>query len=266
MDAGEAREAREARVEPVELHAEVQGSGPVTVLLHGITEDTRCWAPLAEGLGRGRTLVSVDLRGHGRSPGGDDYHPAVMADDVRALLDRLDLPGPDPLVIGHSMGGLVAVAYAAKHPTRGVIDVDQSLDLAGLRETVQQLAPMLRGDGFGDAISMVFDAMRGPLPPAEVERVGAIRRPDQQVVLGVWAPLLELSPEALDDLVRELVAGITVPVLSLHGIDPGPGYAAWLTERVPTATVEVWEGHGHYPHLVDRERFLARVASFDPAR
>ena len=56
---------------------------------------------------------------------------------------------------------------------------------------------------------------------------------------------------------------ITVPYLSLHGMDPGPDYAAWLQNLVPTATVEVWPDMGHYLHLVDPGRFLARLAAFE---
>ena len=43
------------------------------------------------------------------------------------------------------------------------------------------------------------------------------------------------------------------------------GYAGWLAGLVPTAEVEVWDGDGHYPHLVEPDRFLARLAAFDAA-
>lgn len=255
----------------VALEADVTGQGPVTVLLHGITESARSFDPLIDRLAADTTVVAVDLRGHGRSPHGAAYDPASMAADVHALLARLDLPAqgpddPDPLVVGHSMGGLVAVAYGAAYPTRGVVDVDQPLDLAGFQAQVRELEPMLRSDAFPGVIRMVFDAMYGPLDPAEVARVGELRAPDQQVVLGVWAPLLELTTDDLDAMVGQVVGGIDVPVLALHGIDPGPDYAAWLSARIPTAALEVWPDHGHYPHLVDPDRFLARLAEFDPAR
>jgi pimeloyl-ACP methyl ester carboxylesterase len=52
------------------------------------------------------------------------------------------------------------------------------------------------------------------------------------------------------------------PYLALFGIDPGPGYAEWLARRVPGAVVETWEDHGHYPHLVDPDRFVDRIVAF----
>jgi pimeloyl-ACP methyl ester carboxylesterase len=57
-------------------------------------------------------------------------------------------------------------------------------------------------------------------------------------------------------------SAVTAPVLSLHGIDPGPDDIAWLTGLVPSVEVEVWADHGHDPHLVDPSRFLARVEAF----
>jgi pimeloyl-ACP methyl ester carboxylesterase len=186
-----------------------------------------------------------------------------MAGDVATVLHALDLR--DPLVVGHSMGGIVVTAYAAAHPCRGVVNVDQSIALGDFQELVRGAEPMLRGEEFPGVITALFDSMHGGLPADEVARVSALRRPDQAVVLGVWAPLLELSSEALEELVGALTATVRVPYLALHGIDPGPGYGEWLHRVIPTATLEVWDGDGHYPHLVHRERFLARVRAFESA-
>ncbi|MTV24923.1 alpha/beta hydrolase [Nitriliruptoraceae bacterium ZYF776] len=247
---------------PVPLAHDLTGSGPLLVLLHGITEDRRSFDPLTDDLARDHTVLRVDLRGHGRSPEADTYDLASMAGDVAALVEQVG-DGRVPLVVGHSMGGTVATAYAAAFPTRGVVDVDQSLDLAGLQAQVRELEPLLRSPEHHLAIGAVFEALRGPLPADEVTRIEALRAPKQPVVLGVWAPLLDLTTDELDVLVRQVAAGVQVPYLSLHGTDPGPDYPAWLRERIPTATVEVWDDHGHYPHLVDAPRFLDRLRAFE---
>lgn len=250
---------------PVTLAHDLVGAGPPLVLLHGITESRHSFDPLVDELASSHRVLAVDLRGHGESGDGDAYDLGSMAADVAALVDQLGLGRDEaPLLVGHSLGGTVATAYAAGAPTRGVVDVDQSLDLSGLQEQVLQLAPMLRDpDTFPAAVAAVFDALRGPLPEGETARIEAIRRPRQEVVLAAWSPLTDLSADDLDVLVRQVAAGVQVPFLSLHGIDPGPGYADWLTERIPSATVEVWPDHGHYPHLVDPQRFLDRVRDFD---
>jgi pimeloyl-ACP methyl ester carboxylesterase len=53
-----------------------------------------------------------------------------------------------------------------------------------------------------------------------------------------------------------------VPYLSLFGVDPGPQYAQWLAGYIDGAAIEVWQDHGHYPHLVDPAQFNERVRSF----
>lgn len=90
----------------------------LVALVHGAGEHSGRHAPLAEFLaGRGYAVLLHDLRGHGRSSGlkghvdrFDDY-----LDDLKALLDQVPLGGP-VFVLGHSLGGLVASAFAARFP------------------------------------------------------------------------------------------------------------------------------------------------------
>lgn len=248
----------------VPLAHEVHGHGPPLVLVHGITESRRTWDPLVPMLAQGHTVVAVDLRGHGESPTGPAYDLETMAGDVQALLAELGVE--DAVLVGHSLGGTVVTAAASSFGTaRGVVNVDQPLALAGFQEGLRQLEPMLRGDHatFEAAITAVFDAMAGALTGDERRRVTALRRPSQEVVLGIWAPVIESTPAELDALVAAVAGSVTVPYLSLHGIDPGADYASWLTALVPTATVEVWPDLGHYPHLVEPVRFLTRLADFE---
>ncbi len=246
-----------------ELYYEIDGEGPPLVLVHGITESCRTWDPLRPRLEEDHLVVAVDLRGHGSSARRAPHDLATFAADVQEIVSAAGI-GDDVVLVGHSLGGTVVTAYAAAFTCRSVVNVDQPLALAEFQSGLQQLAPMLRGDGaaFSQAITAVFDAMRGPLPDDEVARVDAIRDADQDVVLGVWSPIIDGSPGELDALVTQIASTITVPYLSLHGIDPGKGYADWLRGLIPTATVEVWPDHGHYPHLVDPERFLARLAGW----
>ncbi len=258
----------------MQLAFERTGSGPALLLIHGITESRRTWDPLIPALAEHYDVLSIDLRGHGESPTGDAYDPLTFASDVAetfAATFAEITAGPGvtgPLVVGHSLGGIVASAFAAVARPRGVINVDQPLRLADFKAGLTQLEPMLRGDveSFTTAIELVFQSMMGPLDAGETDRVRSLRRADQTVVLGVWGTVFESTAEELDATVTALAGAITVPYLSLHGIDPGQDYTQWLRTKVPSATVEVWPDQGHYPHLVHPGRFVERLIDFDSLR
>jgi len=241
-----------------------QGSGKALVLVHGITESRRGWDPVTEGLAAHWRVVRVDLRGHGESERRAPYDAATMAADVATVVDALDLDRP--LLVGHSLGGVVVSAYGgAGYPARGIVNVDQALQLAAFQAALEPLVPMLRGsdDEFRTAVATMFAVLDGPIPPGERARLDALSSPERDVVLGVWAPLLDLSADDLDMLATDLLTGIRVPYLAIHGSDPGVEYVQWLLARVGNARVEVWPDHGHYPQLVDPDRFVERLDQFD---
>ncbi|HWL42540.1 MAG TPA: alpha/beta hydrolase [Ilumatobacter sp.] len=240
------------------------GEGRPLVLVHGITESRSSWGSLPESFAdHGYRVTSLDLRGHGASSRTAPYDLATMAGDLGAVL--ADLAAPDALLVGHSLGGAVVSAYAAGGPCRAVVNVDQPLQLAGFQSALQQLEPLLRGtdDEFQQAIGMVFAQMAGPLAGAERDRIDGLRRGEQDVVLGVWEAVLSSSADDLNALVDGLVGQVTVPYLSLHGIDPGAEYGEWLTGKVSSATFEVWPDLGHYPHLIEPAKFVNRITLFD---
>ena len=209
-------------------------------------------------------MIAMDLRGHGDSSNVGPYDLATMAGDVGAVL-AAEGAAEGALLVGHSLGGAVVSAYASGGPCRGVVNVDQSLALSGFQAALRQLEPMLRGDDaeFRGAVSAIFDSMVGKLDGSERRRVESLRDPKPEVVLGVWELIFTASPDQLDAVVDEVARSIKVPYLSLHGADPGPGYEAWLTGVIPTAVVEVWPEFGHYPHLVEPDRFVRRLVEFD---
>jgi pimeloyl-ACP methyl ester carboxylesterase len=247
----------------VDIHYEVSGTGPPVVLIHGITDSSADWAPVDQRLAADHTVVSLDLRGHGSSGDAEDYSPLAMTHDVAAVVAAT---GSDrPLLIGHSLGGAVAAAYAAGAPARAIVNIDQSLRFSDFKAALSQLEHQLRGSGFHPAMHAIFTSLDGPLMPDPLRMRLAANRDTarQDVVLGVWDMVFSQTPEELDAVADAVGPAITVPFLAIHGSDPGEGYQAWLTERIPHAQLEQWESHGHYPHLVDVERFLVRLAELE---
>lgn len=250
-------------VDGVQVHYELTGSGPGVVLIHGITDSSEDWGPIPERLAVDHTVLTLDLRGHGQSGDADDYSPIAMARDVAAAIAAAGLD--TPLLIGHSLGGAVASVHAATDATRGVINIDQSLRFSDFGAQLGQLEHQLRGSGFHAALRAIFNSLDGPLLPDHL-RMGLAanrERARQDVVLAIWDMVFTSSPEELDAIVPALGPAITVPYLAIHGSSPGDDYPAWLRASIPQAQVEHWEHHGHYPHLVDVERFLARVGEIE---
>ena len=101
------------------LHYLDQGQGRPLVVLHGLFGTLDNWQTLARrwATEAGLRVISLDLRNHGRSFHAPEISYELMAADVLALLDHLAL-GPDLTLLGHSMGGKVAMRLALDHPAR----------------------------------------------------------------------------------------------------------------------------------------------------
>lgn len=90
------------------------GGTPALVVLHGLLGAARNWTTLAKRFAEHRLVLAADLRNHGRSPWADGMSYAEMAEDVARLIERAGI-APAAL-LGHSMGGKVAMAVALLRP------------------------------------------------------------------------------------------------------------------------------------------------------
>ena len=97
---------------------------PSIVMLHGLFGSSVNWHSIARGLSDDYHVIVPDLRNHGRSPHSDKMNYPVMVDDLEYLLEEHGLDSV--LLIGHSMGGKVAMLFALNHPHRvtGLVVVD----------------------------------------------------------------------------------------------------------------------------------------------
>ena len=236
------------------LAYESHGSGTPVVLLHGLTFDRTSWRPIVERLGDGVHTVAIDLPAHGES-GGSPCTLDEVAAQVHELVEQLGIDRP--IVVGHSMSGAVVMLYAAAYPTRGAVVVDQPFDIRPFARFAKQLEPGLRGPGFEQAFapfqeSMRLDLVREPLPQT-------LR---QDVVVGYWEQLLRSDPEELQAWIDRVAATIVVPGLALFGKTLADADRERIAAVAPTVAVEEWDGDGHCLHLVEPDRFAARLRRF----
>jgi esterase len=111
----------------MQLHYQTLGQGQPLILLHGLFGSADNWGIVAKHFSQTYQVISVDLRNHGRSPHDDSQTYAEMADDLIDLCNTLNLN--HIYLLGHSLGGKVAMQFATQYPERmnKLIVVDMAL-------------------------------------------------------------------------------------------------------------------------------------------
>ncbi|ABS04200.1 alpha/beta fold hydrolase [Kineococcus radiotolerans] len=234
-----------------ELVADVTGTDdgrrPI-VLLHGLTFDRGTWAPVVDALA-GRRAVAFDLPGHGGSPPRDSYDPAEVAD---VLHEAVTAAGVDaPVLVGHSIGAVLATAYAARHPARAVLNIDQPLLPGPFGDLLRSREPVLRGPDHLSVWTELLDGMglEDLSPPL---RALLRSTPRQDLLLGYWREVLEESPEDLRQQRTDELTALRENGTGYHHVSRAPlppGYVRWLRTVLPSAATTVLPGSGHFPHL-----------------
>jgi esterase len=117
----------------MKLHYRKYGTGPVLIILHGLYGSSDNWITIAKQLQEWYTVLLPDLRNHGASPHTSTHTFADMTNDLAQFYE--DTNTKDAFLIGHSMGGKVAMRFAAEHPEKVnrlmIIDIAPKNYLAG---------------------------------------------------------------------------------------------------------------------------------------
>lgn len=252
------------------FHRDFGGAGqPPLVIIHGLLGSSRNWQTVGAELSAQRHVLALDLRNHGMSPHAEDHDFATLEADVLRWMDAQRIERA--AVMGHSMGGKLAMALACHRPER--VERLVSVDIAPRDYD----ASKFRG---------ILEAMLA----IEPEKLASRAEAETQLgaVVKDWAMIkfLATNLERGDDGVFHW--RVNVPALHAEldeiartSLSPGDRYdgptlfviggRSWhvreedrpeIFVRFPQARIETVPESGHNPHIEQREAFVAAVRGF----
>ena len=269
----------------IELHGHpvsyrLAGSGPVLVLIHGITSSSRTWEKVLPALAEHHTVLAPDLLGHGESakPRGD-YSLGAYASGVRDLMVALGLT--PATVVGHSLGGGIAMQLAYQFPERierlalvssGGLGREVNLILrAATLPGSEYVLPLLCAPVLRDAVRTLGRAagVVGLKPGADLQGIlegfGSLAAVDaRRAFLQTARSIMDVTGQRVSAQDRlYLAAGM--PTLIVWGendpmIPVAHGRAAHA--EMPGSRLEVFPDAGHFPFNDDPVRFAAVLRQF----
>ncbi len=245
------------------------GRGRPLLVLHGLFGSGRNWRRIAQALEQDRQVITVDLRNHGASPhcAGMDY--ADMSADILVLMDELGLETAD--LMGHSMGGKVAMSLALSQPGRvsrlvvvDIAPVHYRHDFQAIFESLKAL-PLERLQGRAEAERLLLERLKDPVLTGFL--LQNLQRDDEQGFhWRVNLPALEQGMEAIsgfpEDLLEHRYDGPALFIAGAESRHIRPGHQARIKTLFPRAVIATIDGTGHWPHSERPETFLDALRGF----
>ncbi|GAB4378888.1 MAG: alpha/beta hydrolase [Salibacteraceae bacterium] len=250
----------------IRIHYEFKGRGPLVILIHGFLESHRIWSEIAGALCTRNAVMAIDLPGHGQSDCIGYVHTMdEMAEAVYAVMRahrrrRVDL-------VGHSMGGYVALAFAERYPdcVRRLV-LFQSTATADSSEAIQNrkaAIEMIRRDHkrfIRHAIPLLFKPVNRRRYRREISKLKAeaLKTPVQGIVAALRGMMLRPNREWL-------LAFPPYPVFIIAGDDDPRIPLSELSRQAeisPAVSLHVIEKCGHMAYIEARDesvRLLKRL-------
>ena len=232
------------------VHYEVIGRGRPLVFIHGWLGSWRYWVPAMEELSAKYRAYALDLWGFGDS---DKLQGRYTIDDYVQLLgnflDNLGVGVLRPTLIGHALGGVVALRYAAKTPdmVEQVLGVSVPLTRAAIHR------PLITFSGNEDALARLA-ARRASFPEVELE----VRKTDVSAITGSTHSVL------VSDL-NDVLSPLRIPVLLVYGGDDpliAPPQQELLQQCDNNVRTIFLNGARHFPMLEERSKFNRLLMDF----
>ncbi len=246
-------------------------AGEPLIFLHGIGGDAETWRQQLDGFSRDYRAIAWDMPGYGDSAPLDAMTFPALIDAVSTLFDRLSIDRAH--LVGHSLGGMIAQAFALVNPERlrsltlvgtsaafGKRKVGE-LDLAWKESFIEQrLGPLDRGASMAELAPKLVQGLVGEEPdPKAIE----------QAILAMAAVPEAGYRDAIQCLAtfdnEDRLADIETPTLLIAGEkDPvaPPRVMQRMAEGMPNTHLEVVKGSGHLVHLERPDAFNSLLSDF----
>jgi pimeloyl-ACP methyl ester carboxylesterase len=236
------------------LHVDDDGAGGVPVVfVHSFAGSTAHWSAQLEWLRKSRRALALDLRGHGQSsrPLRDDFAVESFAKDIAVVADSFGLMRF--VLVGHSLGGAAAIAYAAAHPERIA-----GLLLVGVpgkvpEDQARQIMAALESDYEGVSEDYWSRLLTGAQPQVEKQVRSEMKSMPREPALSIIRATFEFDPLRALNVYR----GPRMAIVTPHGDTSND-----LHHLVPDLPHKLITGTSHWPHMDKPEEFNQMMDGF----
>jgi pimeloyl-ACP methyl ester carboxylesterase len=262
-----------ARVNGTKTYYHSKGDGQTVILLHGGGQDHQVLTEQLSSLTDRYNLVTYDLRKHGKTEEieSEPLTTELLADDLFELIRTLDIT--DPVVFGHSLGGMALYAFADKYPdcAAGIITCgSRTCETFTMSETLYvsfllRALPLLANEKFNNVVETVIGYITGADEnAADATRVEEIRTQHscEDAQDKSAAPILRSFKQYYTSEWDYDITG--VPVLTLYG-ESEPwfeNHCEFLSEESETHTSEMISESSHSPHISNSEELEENIREF----
>jgi pimeloyl-ACP methyl ester carboxylesterase len=223
------------------------------LFIHGSGSDGLIWYYQLKGLSDHFSPVAVDLPGHGNSAGEPSVKISLYCDCIKEFTESLDFP--PFVIIGHSLGGAIALSYSLQHPDdlKGLILVSTGARLRVAERFLETL-------GRGKHVPEMYKYLYGPEADKELVEKG------KEIISAISPGVFHADLTACNDFdVMEQIQNIRVPTLVLCGdqdLMTPPKYSRFLAGKISGAQMEIIQGCGHLPMLEKSMEVNQGILSF----
>ncbi|MCP5099837.1 MAG: alpha/beta hydrolase [Chloroflexi bacterium] len=234
------------------------GSGEQTILfLHSLAGNTQQWTHQLDHFRKTHRAIGIDLRGHGQSPNTaiESYTIEGLVEDVHVVISKLGIK--QFVLVGHSMGGAIAGAYAGTYPQHiaGLLLVDPSGDATQMpAEDKQGYLGALASDAYVQVIEGYWNQLlTGAKPDVAAQVMQDLRDTSKETVVGCFNALFAYHP-------IQTLRQYDGPKLSL--ITPANDVPIGLHNLIADLPHKLIEGTGHWLHMDKPDEFNQLLTQF----